>query len=611
MFFLNIGGRAISKHSGEIGRAQGTRAGKAQQVARRAALGGEARPAGADRSPRAHAPAPAPAWQALATWLAPAAAALLLAYRITVGVDLSDESYYLSFVDGWLKTGIQASKAAVLHQTAALPVYPFAKAYAAVRGDTEGLALLLRALYGLSACAAGWCFGALARATHGRVVGAFAFVLAVSFVPFSLPAPSYNTLGAFGLLAALSTWGLYWRTPAHAWAGASALAWVVATVAYPTLLAVLATLLFGWALARAPRHGALLRRYAAWCLALQVLGLALVLAVYGAGRLGEILAFTNASLRVSDGLADKLARAARMVAGTPGFAALCAASVAIGAARARAADTAAADWLLAMAVAAVLAGAWTVGPVLYARTHDYVFLLGLMGAGFVPVRLAARRARPDAAALASLSLGLAAGAITSLTATNGLVNFAVGGFCGAALFLLAAMPAAGRASATALAATLGMVACFFLQGAFAFVYGEQRDVFAADARRIRTGVFAGLLTTGEKAAAIEATTRFLAGLPGDSVAVLGRLPGIYLLTDKHPRVLSTWDFGQQNGPLPRVEEATIRFQSAAANQPALVLAVSDPWTRPPAAAGQALLAGYRPIARLALPGAWSIEAYGR
>ena len=31
---------------------------------------------------------------------------VLLAYRMTIGVDLSDESYYVTFLDGWLKDGL-------------------------------------------------------------------------------------------------------------------------------------------------------------------------------------------------------------------------------------------------------------------------------------------------------------------------------------------------------------------------------------------------------------------------------------------------------------------------------------------------------------------------
>lgn len=546
----------------------------------------------------------------------PLAVIALLAWRVTLGVDLSDESYYLSFVDGWLKTGLRDSRVMVVHQTAALPVYPFGALYAWLRGDTEGLALLLRALYLSAACIAGLSFHALARATHGRTVAAFAFVLAVSFVPFSLPAPSYNTLGLFGLIAALSTCGVYLKTGTPVWAALSAFAWSIATLAYPTLLVVLAALLTGLLSLRRLAPAAWAWRYAGFCLILQAAGLALVSGVFGVEHLGSVLAFTNASLNVSDGLGARLARSAGMIAAKPLFLALCAAAAVIGAIRARAAETAMADWLLVAAVWSLLAGSCEIGPVLYARTHDYVFLLGLTAAAFSVTPKAGQSSRIDPILAGGLGLGLLAGAATSLTATNGLVNFAVGGFCAAAWFLLAVVPAArhrtGRLQGSRVAAhgaLLGGVSCFFLHGAFSFVYGEQQDVFA-DSRRVRGGVFAGLLTSRDKAEAIEATSRFLAGLPGESIAALGRLPGIYLLTDKAPRTPSTWDFGQQHGSQPAMEQAIGAFYAAPSNRPDVFLVVSDPWTRPPSAAGLALLSRYRPLSRLTT-GAWTIEAYGR
>src|SRR5688572_17100301 len=60
---------------------------------------------------------PPQVWRRVALSAVPGIVFLLTAYRITIGVDLRDESYYISFIDGWLKTGIQAGSARVLHQT--------------------------------------------------------------------------------------------------------------------------------------------------------------------------------------------------------------------------------------------------------------------------------------------------------------------------------------------------------------------------------------------------------------------------------------------------------------------------------------------------------------
>lgn len=75
--------------------------------------------------------------QQVALLALPATAIVLLACRISIGVGHSDESCCLSFVDGWLKTDIAAGKATVVHQAAALPVHPFARAYALLRGGTD------------------------------------------------------------------------------------------------------------------------------------------------------------------------------------------------------------------------------------------------------------------------------------------------------------------------------------------------------------------------------------------------------------------------------------------------------------------------------------------
>jgi len=53
----------------------------------------------------------------------------LLMMRLNKGADLGDESYYALYVDDWLKGDIGSSTYLVLHQTAALLVFPFAWLY--------------------------------------------------------------------------------------------------------------------------------------------------------------------------------------------------------------------------------------------------------------------------------------------------------------------------------------------------------------------------------------------------------------------------------------------------------------------------------------------------
>lgn len=72
---------------------------------------------------------------------------IFLSARLTIGIDLSDESYYAAFVDGWLKTGIEQSRNLMIHQTADFLIYPLALVFRAVNGGSDGLVLFLRLIY--------------------------------------------------------------------------------------------------------------------------------------------------------------------------------------------------------------------------------------------------------------------------------------------------------------------------------------------------------------------------------------------------------------------------------------------------------------------------------
>ena len=118
-----------------------------------------------------------------------------LAFRITRGIDLSDESDYAVFLDDWLKEGIRESPFLTLHQTAALVVYPAVLLFRWVMGATDGLILFLRSLDIVGAMMAAISAAVLFRRS-GTCFGAWlAGALVLAFIPFGLPAPSYNTIG--------------------------------------------------------------------------------------------------------------------------------------------------------------------------------------------------------------------------------------------------------------------------------------------------------------------------------------------------------------------------------------------------------------------------------
>ena len=131
---------------------------------------------------------------------------LTLAWRLTQDADFSDESYYAIFIDDWLKGGIHSSALLMLHQTAALIVYPAARLYAAAIGSHDGLMLFLRSLYLLGSALAAGCWFVFLRRAGSQGSAWAAAVDALAFIPFGLPAPSYNTLGLQGLSVGRCFW---------------------------------------------------------------------------------------------------------------------------------------------------------------------------------------------------------------------------------------------------------------------------------------------------------------------------------------------------------------------------------------------------------------------
>ena len=62
----------------------------------------------------------------------------LLAYRMTIGVDLTDELYDVTFLDDWLKDGLGHGENLVVHQTAALLMFPAARLYVWIEAASVG-----------------------------------------------------------------------------------------------------------------------------------------------------------------------------------------------------------------------------------------------------------------------------------------------------------------------------------------------------------------------------------------------------------------------------------------------------------------------------------------
>ena len=162
--------------------------------------------------------------------------------RLYYGVDFTDESFYAalpwSFTLGhrpWLDE-------LAIHQLAAQLTTPFVAGWVWLKGDQQGLVLFLRHLYLVWVVLCAVAAGRLLRPVAGPIAAALLAGVAIAWVPFLIPSPSYNTLSSFGLLggcALLALAGQRGGRPWHAFAGTGLLA--VTSIAYPPLVAAAGT----------------------------------------------------------------------------------------------------------------------------------------------------------------------------------------------------------------------------------------------------------------------------------------------------------------------------------------------------------------------------------
>ena len=531
----------------------------------------------------------------------------LLAYRMTIGVDLSDELYYATFLDGWLKDGLGHSENLALQQSAALLILPAAQLYTWFAGSERGLMLFLRFIFLAMAGIASLCQYWFISCVRGKAVAWSAALLVLCFIPFSLSAPSYNTIGMFGMLSALALFGAATLQRPQAKYSAvaailSGLAWMAAVIAYPTMPVVLLAFLALALLAARDRSERLhLLGYAMICLAFQFCGAWLLLQLYGWSRIWQILQFTSGAMQNSEYMSAKFARSLDLFVSHPAFDMLCLAAVAVGiwllvAGRDRRRDV----WPGLLLWAIVLASYCT-ETALWFHPHDIVVLLALAGL-FVMRSFGGAEGGPVIRVIYLASL--VGGLVTSVTSSNGFYNFPIGGLAAAAL--APAMLVPRDAPWKAVAGQCGLLlstAVLFCTSAFASVYGETSNPLTAPALRVKDGVFAGLLTTTDQAAFITAATAVLGEQVGrgKTIVVMGRPPAIYLLTDASPMTLSTWDFWQFYGSLPPwVNALTEAFYRVSVHRPDVVAVFNDPQTYPLAPWARDLLANYVAVDRVSV-----------
>jgi len=503
-----------------------------------------------------------------------AASVLCVGWRITRGIDLSDESYYAVFLHAWLKEGIAASPFLLLHQTSVLLIYPFALVYRAIVGSTDGLMLFLRCLYLAFATTAALAWVRFLRQAGTGPIRWLAGAVLVAFVPYNLPAPSYNTVGLQALIVACSTLGcavLVAQRGERATRNLlfSALAWVVALVAYPPLLAPLAALFLGLVLVIQPG-----RRFA-WFYLLaiavgQVLAWAVVFSVFGLRRLADGVAYQAMMSSTFEPRAIP-AHVIDVLAHNRWFAAILAVAAVLAVLRSRIPAT-----LAAVMDALLIGSVLLVPPALHSISHG-AMLVSALG-GLVVLGDLRRKADATSRLLSLLYLtSLIAGLAMAGTATLGILKVPVGTAVAAVIAVVVAARRcvlAGHARFAPVAAAALWVT--LLVGLPQNYYGELPLDRPAGRARIHGSAFAGLAATLDDARMVEIARTAIKQYerPSDTIAVLGRWPGIYLLSNARIRTLAPYTltpFAQPSGL-----RATHDYYAALENRPALVLLYRDP-----------------------------------
>jgi hypothetical protein len=541
---------------------------------------------------------------------------VLLAARLTIGIDLSDESYYAAFIDGWLKTGIEHSHNLMVHQTADFLVYPLALVFRAVNGGSDGLVLFLRLVYlAIAAVATTALYRALAP-RYGRPMAVFVALCALLFVPFGLPAPSYNTIGMCTLLAALALFAIHFSQalpkagrhlglPVSLWL--SAICWAFACVAYPTMLAPLLLLLaLSFLLLKAKTDRDILLHYLLACCG--ALGLAAVAlsVTFGLSRLFDMVLFTNAFNSVSGGVVRKAHFTASIFASHPRYAILLACAVAVAVIRGSSKLSRNPQWFIGLATALIVVFVMTTdSPTLFMRSHDLVLVLSVAGVGEAFRALRDSRIDRGACAFGIIYLvSFAAGITTMITAFNGPYNFPIGGLLSACLALVPIASTSLKGSQASLQSKpnliLGAVACCAIGwSTFTFYYG-QIVTPSHDMVLVREGAFKGLRTDSEQALFISDLTHAIntQRFCGSQMAVLGTGPGFYLMGAFAPSALSTWNYSGDAANPAAIKIAAFYRQEK--NHPDVLVVNSWQWATPLTDADRALLSQYSLVTRVAV-----------
>ncbi|KQT57301.1 MULTISPECIES: hypothetical protein [unclassified Aureimonas] len=524
---------------------------------------------------------------------------MYFAVRLPRGVDITDEAYYVTHAVEWIRKGFAGSTNLNIQQLSALPTFPVVRLWMMWNGGLEGIILALRWTYAALAVGTALALYDFTRRIGPRSIAVPAGLLAIAFIPFGLPAPSYNTIAMLGSASALCLLG---SALLNASADArlrsallrlnlSALIWVVVGICYPTLV-IAPAMSAGVAFICIPHTRRLIITYMGLIAAWGVVGASVLLLVFGIDHLLSMLAYTSQSAQLGGRFTWKidfvLERLAAEPLATTAFAAM--ALIPLGLLRLEAARfVSSLSALFVICFCCIMAA----GPVAYIKSHDVIILCFI----FSLHCFSGLDARSSAIILVRVIVmsGLVCSMITAYTALYSIYNLAIGGFVSAAIGLASF---AGRpVERTTLWRIAPLALCLATVGTLTMfrIYGEATGYLSADAERVESGPFLGLRTSPDLKAYIDTVSDEFAQhvSTNETVTVFGPVAGLYLLTDGIPHGISTWPASRETGP-----EARAKWTAFLTKEPPDAIAYyADPWTKEPWPAEASPLNNYGEVSR--------------
>ena len=464
-----------------------------------------------------------------------AAALVALVLRLLHSVDVTDEAFYAAsayrfalgarpLLDDWSP-----------QQLAALVVSPVVRLHLAIAGDTTGLMLTLRFAYLAMMSAAGAVTWAALRRVVRPWIALLAVVATIVLVPFTIPAPSYDTIAIAGvMLGCAGGIGVLTRRDGRPWAAVGGFGFALAAVAYTTVAVagVVALVWLTW------RRRELILPFVGGALAVAV-PLAIVV-VPCLGGLRQTLAYSLAMSGYGGNTSKLLgiaSSASAFLIKQPAFYA-----VAACVAWTRWPGRTLPSWvpLSLCPLSVVVFGVPGTTAALFAAAM--LLIASLAWVAWRPVHGDEEDGGRERVARWVAGIGFVAGGIFAYTSTNGFMMLGAGGIAvmPALLALAGERFASSPARANVAVVLLALVAAAGLLPLWSVAYRDAGPL--EQTARVTSGPYAGMFTTPSTAASVVQMQADLRAVvrPGDRLLSYDAMPAPYLMTGAMPAAPMLW-----------------------------------------------------------------------